>query len=210
MGRKQTEATKQKIKDSWHATHPPISDETREKMSLAQKGKKRSEEFCRKNGERTKGKKYSLGYKHTDEHKKRMSLLFTGRKMDEEAKEKLRNAWESGRAKRIGTNAPRWKGGITPKNTLIRNSIDYEHWRNSVFTRDDWTCQICGQRGGDLHAHHIKPFAVFFELRLDINNGITYCRRCHRMVHTGTKYDNYVIKPLPDITAHRSAGWMVA
>ncbi len=72
-----------------------------------------------------------------------------------------------------------WKGGITPTNAKIRNSVEYRNWRESVFARDNWTCQKCGKRGGELNADHIKPFCLYPELRLDITNGCTLCRECH-------------------------------
>ena len=66
---------------------------------------------------------------------------------------------------------------------IIRNSGDYSNWRNSVFERDEYTCQYCGQIGGKLNAHHIKKFADYPELRLDLENGITLCASCHRKLH---------------------------
>lgn len=73
-----------------------------------------------------------------------------------------------------------WKGGITKENILIRTSKVYKLWRLSVFKRDNHTCQICGIRGGLLHADHIKPFALFPELRLDLDNGRTVHAECHK------------------------------
>lgn len=72
-----------------------------------------------------------------------------------------------------------YRGGITPQNRAVRRSIDYRLWRESVFARDNFTCQECGGRGGSLHAHHIKPFAYFPELRFAIDNGLTLCVGCH-------------------------------
>jgi len=78
-----------------------------------------------------------------------------------------------------------WKGGITPKNTRIRMSIEYRLWREAVFARDNWTCQNCGKRdGGYLHAHHIKPFSTHPKLRVALNNGLTLCKKCHLIIHS--------------------------
>jgi 5-methylcytosine-specific restriction endonuclease McrA len=52
-------------------------------------------------------------------------------------------------------------------------------WRKAVFERDDYTCMLCGKRGGVLEAHHILPFAYYPELRYEKSNGQTMCRKCH-------------------------------
>lgn len=79
-----------------------------------------------------------------------------------------------------GEKNGRWLGGITPENTKLRNSLESREWARSVKERDNWTCQVCGKRGGDMHADHIKPWALFPDLRFDVSNGRTLCPPCHR------------------------------
>lgn len=81
-----------------------------------------------------------------------------------------------------------WKGGITPKNLKIRLSSKYIKWRIKVFIRDKYICQNCGQEGGILHAHHIKRFSKYPELRTDVDNGITLCKKCHNQIHKSSKH----------------------
>jgi len=80
-----------------------------------------------------------------------------------------------------------WIGKITPpwkrNNKQQRNSPEYNAWRKSVFKRDEYTCQDCGQVGGELNAHHIKSFKRYPKLRLKQDNGITLCVSCHRKRH---------------------------
>lgn len=97
--------------------------------------------------------------------------------------------------RRRGSLSSNWKGGITSLRNIIRNSYKAKQWRNEVFTRDDFTCQECGKRGGYLEAHHdTVTFADIIELNdirtfeqamdceelWDINNGITLCKKCHK------------------------------
>lgn len=76
-----------------------------------------------------------------------------------------------------------WKGGKTPANQVDRSSSESKAWRAEVFARDGFRCQICGAVGGDLNAHHIKPWATHPEARYDVNNGVTLCKTCHKELH---------------------------
>lgn len=143
---KQRKSTKGRISAFKGREH---TDETRQKMSEAQR-----------NRPRPKGKS------RTPEQRAYISQMT-------KAKVTMR-----------GSNHHSWKGGIKPINEKIRHSNEYVLWRLVVFTRDNFTCQNCGDnRGGNLNAHHIKPFAAFPSLRFEISNGITLCETCHENVH---------------------------
>lgn len=88
-----------------------------------------------------------------------------------------------------GESARNWRGGKVAERKAFRGRIEYKQWRDAVYRRDDWTCQDCGLRNGNgkavcLHAHHIKRFSQYPELRLEISNGITLCKPCHERRHT--------------------------
>lgn len=99
---------------------------------------------------------------------------------------------EEQRKIRPGSFSNLWKGGITATNKVIRMSLEYKLWRVAVFERDSYTCIWCGKKGVDLHADHIKPFAYYPDLRLEISNGRTLCAPCHKTTDTyGHKAKNY-------------------
>jgi len=75
-------------------------------------------------------------------------------------------------------NHPMWKGGKQQK-IRPRNTKKYYNWRKNVFKRDNYTCQVCGQYGGKLEAHHIKSWKNYPKFRYNINNGETRCIKCH-------------------------------
>ena len=78
-----------------------------------------------------------------------------------------------------GENHWNWRGGITLENHRIRNSKEYMEWRKAVFERDNYTCQICFKQGGRLEADHIKSFVLFSNIRFEVSNGRTLCKKCH-------------------------------
>lgn len=95
--------------------------------------------------------------------------------------------WRSNNCK--GVNAPNYVHGKCNDNLLFRASREYKKWRSDIFKRDNYKCVLCGDfKGGNLEADHIKDFALFPELRLNINNGRTLCNICHK------KTENYGFK----------------
>jgi len=89
-----------------------------------------------------------------------------------------------------------WKGGTKSKNQQIRKQMDYRDWRTMVFGRDVYTCQLCGQKGGYLEAHHILGFASYPECRFKVDNGITYCKEGHDIIGCIEKAGD-IFQPLP-------------
>src|SRR3990167_174288 len=83
-----------------------------------------------------------------------------------------------------GANNVNWDGGVSTENEKIRGSLEYKLWSDNVWNRDCNRCQKCGEdRLEKLVAHHILNFAQWPELRLAIDNGITFCRKCHNWFH---------------------------
>ena len=174
------------------------------------KGTKHSDKSKRKMSEIRKGKtNYRKGKHLSIETKNKIGLAHKGMKFTKEHIEKLAKAHRGLKrtnqtrelliAIRKGAKNPAWKGGITPVQYKLRHSIRYFNWRQQVFIRDNFTCQKCGIRGGCLEAHHIKAFqcllnevkinlpllslydgAMIYTPLWDVNNGITFCMKCHR------------------------------
>ena len=86
--------------------------------------------------------------------------------------------------KRFGAETSNWRGGTTKIGQMLRRALSYKLWRLEVLKRDDFTCQICGKRGGKLHVDHIKSFSDYPELRLEMLNARTLCIPCHRATDT--------------------------
>jgi len=198
-----------------------VSESTKEKMSKAHKILNM---FNKNPGTFKKGDGGRLGKPHTQMTKKKMSeshkltyiknpILLErlkkyriGKKMSDELKRRLSEYNKSiGRKppKQIGEKNKNWKGGITKLQEKIRKCIKYRQWRSDVFERDNYTCQICGERnlpGKNLiiHADHIKPFAIILREHViksleeailceelwNINNGRTLCLGCHKKTDT--------------------------
>lgn len=147
------------------------------------------------------------------EHREKLSLVHTGKKLSEVHKLNLSSALKGkmpknirmiagsnkgvphteetkkklsiASKKNIGDRASNWQGGITPILVKIRHSEEYKVWRKSVFERDKYICILGGKKhGSKLQADHIKPFAYFPELRFAIENGRTLCVECHRKTDT--------------------------
>jgi len=165
-------------------------------------GKKMSEQV------KEKIRQSLLGHKHTEESKRKMSESRKGKTTW--AKDKR---WECPQKDIKKERNPNWKGGITELKHRLRTSDKYKQWRDENFERDDYACQYCGDRKGhNLVSHHIIPLFLIIEkikfekgidnlyekimddsLMWDIGNGITLCKKCHKLVHLKT--DRGICRP---------------
>lgn len=169
---------------------PPFTEEHKRKISLSNTGKKVPSMI---------GNKNAKGYTHTAEAKLKISISGKNRKDTPE-----RILAKSLRMR--GDRCNFWKGGVTPLQRTLRGCFNTRLWRSDIFTRDNYTCQICGKRGGELNADHypktfigilmeyeIKTYeeAINCEELWNINNGRTLCKECHKNTDTyGHKMSN--------------------
>jgi hypothetical protein len=158
---------------------------------------------CRKN---------STGHTHSEEWRRKMSVLLKNKPRPQWVKDKIGKA-HKGKKKpqQSGKLSGAWKGGITSIGCMIRYSLEYVNWRKEVFMRDSYTCRECGRRGGNLEAHHVEPFSSIlnkflseysqfspledketlarlasnYNMFWDINNGRTLCVMCHNKTKRG-------------------------
>ena len=171
-----------------------VSEESKIKISEALKGIPKSEEHKRKIGKSHEG--HPAGNKGMTQKNRGVSIPWNGFgfkkghnlgvSLSDEIKQKIglaNKGTNNGMYGRRGELSTNWKGGITNINRQIRQSEEFSIWREAVFARDTWTCQICDTRGKTLHPHHINSFAKYPEQRFDVTNGITLCLPCHRKFH---------------------------
>jgi hypothetical protein len=85
-----------------------------------------------------------------------------------------------------GKNSYLYKESISDFERINRRNSDItkiKNWRNQVYERDNYTCDICKVKGSKLQAHHLNSWSYFKEERFDLNNGITLCKKCHHEFH---------------------------
>lgn len=146
-------------------------------MSLAKKGKhiSPSTEFKKGNNPWVFRDK---SFRHSEETKKKMS----------EAKKGKPHFYCR------GEKNPNWKGTEDKSRHRLKGQIEYVLWRTAVFTRDNYTCQNCGKSKCYVEADHIKPWALYPELRYALDNGRTLCLDCHRQTDTwGWKTRKFIL-----------------
>lgn len=85
-----------------------------------------------------------------------------------------------------GENCHLWKGGISNERDSIKSTDAYRDWRLAVFRRDHFMCVVClktSRRANPIEAHHLRTFGDHPELAINVDNGCTLCRSCHKQTY---------------------------
>ncbi len=161
-----------------------ISEEHKQKISKAQKGRKHlPQQGYQKghgllgNNSTSKGKTW----KWSQESKENFSNNYcgdkhhsTGTKMSPKLKEIL--------SKFKGENSPVYIKDRTKLKKSSKKHLDsaYKEWMLGVKNRDNWKCKLSNTDcNGRLEAHHILNWIDYPEERYKIENGITLCKFHH-------------------------------
>lgn len=93
---------------------------------------------------------------------------------------------------RFGEESPHWNPNLTEEDRdRHRDNYKISNWRQAIFARDNYICQVTGDnKGGNLVAHHLNGYNKYKELRYDINNGITITEEIHKLFHKIYGYGN--------------------
>lgn len=83
----------------------------------------------------------------------------------------------------------KWKTVIDNKPDS-RDSFEYILWEENVKNRDGYRCVICGE-SLDLEIHHISPYSIDYENRINVKNGLTLCKKHHNIKIKGSFHQKY-------------------
>jgi len=178
----------------------PLSEETKKKIGLANKGLKRTDDVKKNISERQKGVKkskefceklriFKTGKKLSKETCLKISKANKGRvssrkgvKLSEETKKKIGLANTGRYLKEKGSN---WQGG----KSFEAYGYDWTNTlRRSIRERDGYICQMKGCnkiQGDETHSiHHID----YDKQNNNPENLITLCRSCHSKTNYNRKY----------------------
>src|SRR5574341_1091299 len=125
-----------------------LSEATREKISLALKGRIPTEEWRSNHSKEMMGEGNSIyGKQRSEETRRKISNANKGRKLSEETKRKIglmskklglkppnwtgKKHSQAFKDQRTGAKNPNWRGGVCGINYKIRRSLEYRLWRGN-------------------------------------------------------------------------------
>ena len=188
IGWHHTEEAKRKVSEARKGLPSPrkgviLSEETKLKISIANKGKKMSDEFRRKISENP--------YRQKKEYREKQSLSQKGKIIPEHQKiavsSYMKRAWSNPnfRDKLTGENSWGWKGGLS----FLPYAPEFTSFlKRQISSRDDNTCQnpkceIASKRLTIHHIDHDKKNNTPLNL-------ITLCGRCNSIANYNRDYWN--------------------
>ena len=135
---------------------------------------------------------------HTEIRKINISKSKIGKPLSEEHKEKIRKKFIG---LRVGKKHPMWRGGTSILRNRISSTSNYRKWKDTIYYRDEFTCQMCYDKNNKLNCHHIETFGSIVDRYnlnnyeeyikcshlWDIDNGITLCVECHNKIRNKEK-----------------------
>jgi len=90
---------------------------------------------------------------------------------------------------RKGPEHPNWDPELSDEDRERNRVRAWKGVRSRVYSRDDYTCQACGERAGTLNAHHIRSWKLHPADRFRMWNAITLCSCCHKEFHAAHGHD---------------------
>lgn len=87
-----------------------------------------------------------------------------------------------------------------------RHSLQESRWSKAVRERDSNTCQFpgCGKQE-NLDTHHIAMRSLRPDMKFDVSNGVTLCRRHHNWVGQVGNRDEAVAMGLLSLETYEAA-----
>lgn len=113
-----------------------------------------------------------------------------------------------------GAGHHNWNGGIAELRSLIHVRLK-PAWIDPILARDNFTCQSCKKRGGDMEVHHLRPYHKIRDMVIkrnknisietfdgkvqiadlvvaehNLSDGITLCVQCHSEIHNRNRVNS--------------------
>lgn len=144
-------------------------------------------------GDRNPTKRLDVRQKMSESQKGKCGVLnsFYGKTHSKETKDRIS---QSRKGLAVGEANGNYIHGMTKEYRKYTQSMEHKEWRKSLFERDNYTCKLCGKKGGKIHPHHIFKKTEYKQFRSQLWNGITLCADCHKK--TIGHEDEYVMELL--------------
>ena len=92
---------------------------------------------------------------------------------------------------RSGENSCMWNPNLTDEEREERRKTPlYQQFTKDIMERDNYTCQLTGDRNSHHNVHHLNGFDKFIDERLDERNAITLSENIHKEFHQMYGYGN--------------------